>query len=98
MGKAELSAFLGCELDILDRLSLCRRPDEGSQNFRKDVEIVSARFGIDPRSLAHVLREVSSIDAMQNLDSDQSDGFLMAARDRKAKGRRPKKQGGEISD
>lgn len=86
-----LAQQLGCDIDTVDRLRLCRRPDEASDTFRTDVQAIAERFGISAVTLAQVLRESSSLRTMRSADDSPSSAVLMAARDRRRS--KPKRDG-----
>lgn len=92
MDEASLTQHLGCDLQTLDRLRLCRRPGEQSATFRTDVQAIAQRFGISAITLAQMLREIASLQAIRSADEAKSPSVLMAARDRKAP--KPRKGGG----
>jgi hypothetical protein len=79
-----LLAELGCSPEVLQWLSLCRRPE--GERFAEHVLTIAKRFGVDPRRLATVIRHVEVMDAL----APQQDGggaarrgsLLLAARDR----------------
>lgn len=81
--REELAAELGCSLDVLDWLSLCRRPDE--ERFAEQVGLIAERFGVEPSRLAMVLRRVEVLDALpsvgEEMDPALEESFLLAARD-----------------
>lgn len=54
--RAELATLLGCSLDSLDWLSLCRRP--AANRIGDDASRLSERFSIDPSKLALVVRRI----------------------------------------
>lgn len=79
----ELATDLGCSLEVLDWLSLCRRPEE--ERFAEHLSIIEKRFAVEPYRLAAVLRRVDVLDV---LPASQEGGaaageeaFLLAARD-----------------
>src|SRR5688572_8918031 len=51
-----LAARLGCRVEGLTRLRLCRSPRPDPAEFRADVAAVAERFGIDPATLAAAVR------------------------------------------
>jgi hypothetical protein len=65
LDAARLAAWLGCGQDALLRLSLCRLP--GDRIERSPDELLKiARFApCNPDSLAHLLREVSTLGALE---------------------------------
>jgi hypothetical protein len=75
-----LANFLGCKKDILIPLYLCRRPRGESQSFRKDIEMISERFGLNLESLVDILRRADALQSLRGLT--EYSGFLMAARDK----------------
>lgn len=78
----ELAADLGCSLEVLDWLSLCRRPNE--DRFAEHLDMIEKRFSVEPYRLADVLRTVEVLDVLpaeqQGEDVDEG-AFLLAARD-----------------
>jgi hypothetical protein len=89
-----LAQYLGCPVDTLTLLRLCRRPDVEAQHLQQDVSRISERFGVDPIALMRLLREVATVEAMRDPhEGARSAGFLMAARDKRRKRRRGDKDG-----
>lgn len=86
LDDADLAAHLGCSLEDLPRLALCRRPDPDPTVFRKEVEQIAAYASVTAERLAQLLREVESLEALQAAErggaAASERGFLMAARDR----------------
>lgn len=82
LDDASLARELGCDLDSLDRLRLCRRPSVESAGFRTDVQAIADRFSVDALALAQLLRELSSVEVMRGAETGQGSAILMAARDR----------------
>lgn len=72
-----LAAELGCSLEVLHWLSLCRRPD--AERFSEDVLAIARRFEVDAHRLVEVIRRVEVMDAFA---SPSEDSLLLAARDR----------------
>jgi hypothetical protein len=79
----ELATQLGCSLETLAWLSLCRRPDE--ERFAEDLSVIAERFNVDPNGLAEIIRHVESLGALEEWreDGDTAGAVLqMAAHDR----------------
>jgi hypothetical protein len=51
-----LAARLGCRVEDLARLRLCRAPRSDPAEFREDVTRLAAAFGIDPPVLGDAIR------------------------------------------
>lgn len=79
----ELAAMLGCSQEVLDGLSLCRRPEQ--DRFAEHLRMIGKRFAVDPRRLAAVLRRVEVLDALPTNGEGgtvvRDDAYLLAARD-----------------
>jgi hypothetical protein len=79
----EFAAMLGCSLDVLDELYLCRRPDP--ERFAEHVRMIAQRFAVDARRLAAVLRRIEVLDVLPTDGAGRTpvrdDSYLMAARD-----------------
>lgn len=78
----ELAEDLGCPLEMLDWLSLCRRPDE--EHFAEHLERIEKRFAVEPYRLAAVIRRVEVLDVLPASQEEGDVGeefFLLAARD-----------------
>lgn len=86
IGTKPLADFLGCSPRNLPMLSLCRRPDPASSNFRPDVEKIATYVGANPRALVRLIREVEAHEALVKAEhpteTTVDSGMLMAARDR----------------
>jgi hypothetical protein len=76
--------LLGCDLNDLPRLALCRRPAADSQTFAADIVHLAGRFQLDGDQLAAVIRQIDALQALQeHLGATQAaSGLLRAARDR----------------
>ena len=79
--------LLGCHINDLPRLALCRRPATEQKAFRQDIEHLAQRFHLHGDQLAIVIRQIDSLRALrQQLTStdnaQQMPGILRAARDR----------------
>lgn len=81
MDDTALAARLGCPVEALSPLRLCRRPHAEPPRFRDDVARIAARFGLDADCLSEVLRRADALDAMRRGDAPAR-GTLLAARDR----------------
>lgn len=79
LSDSDLAQALGCSLDVLDLLGLCRTPSRDAR-FRADLEAIGTRFQIDAVRLAVLLRVLDALRAFEPLA--QADGWLAAARDR----------------
>lgn len=78
----ELAEDLGCSLETLEWLSLCRRPSE--ERFAEHLELIEKRFAVEPHRLAAVVRHVEVLDvlpASQEQEEEGEQSFLLAARD-----------------
>lgn len=77
-----LAAKLGCRMDDLAAIRLCRAPRPDPGEFRSDIEAVAARFGIEPPKLAAAVRLGQSLAHLRETKlSDGAPGVLLAARD-----------------
>lgn len=80
---AALAAAVGCPLDQLTRLRLCRTPRETPADFRADVHRIAEVFELDPARLAAVIRRVNVLVRLEAADAGSEPApTLMAARDR----------------
>ena len=77
-----LAARLGCDLTQLPSLLLCRRPTGEGLVFRKDVEAIAHRFGMEAARLARLIRAADAVVALQRTVAEPSGQLLAAARDR----------------
>jgi hypothetical protein len=79
-----LAAELGCTVDVLHWLSLCRRPE--GEAFSEHVFTIAERFKVDPLRLVTVLRRVEVMDALsmrsESGEASDEESLLLAARDR----------------
>ena len=78
-----LAGRLGCSVEILTHLRLCRMPRAQAPLFWQDVETIAQRFSLNAEVVAEVARRGHSLLRMRNPGGDQTDkkGFLLAARD-----------------
>jgi hypothetical protein len=73
--EAELAVWLGCPLDQMSRLGLCRRPVGTDTAFRRDVEAIAQFAGVDSGRLAQVLRTADSIVALRDAPAGSGAGL-----------------------
>ncbi len=80
----DLAKALGCTLEVLHWLSLCRRPT--GETFTEQVFVLAKRFEVDPLRLSEVLRRVEVMDALSARsdggEATDEDTLQLAARDR----------------
>jgi hypothetical protein len=81
-----LAMFLGCHVDDLPRLALCRRPAQEQQAFVHDIDHLAQRFHLHADQLAAIVRQVDTLTIWQQQmpfhQQTTSPGMLSAARDR----------------
>ncbi len=93
LSDRELATWLECSPEALDRLALCRLPDDQADRFGQDVRRIADFVTCNPSRLLELLREVASLRSLRGASEDMGRGLLMAARDRKpAKGTRNDKR------
>lgn len=80
----QLAVELGCSLEVLQWLSLCRRPE--GKKFTEQVDAIVKRFALDPLRLIAVIRHVEVMDALTARSEGgvaaEGGSRLLAARDR----------------
>jgi hypothetical protein len=76
-----LAATLGCPVEDLVMLRLCRAPRADAREFWEDLTHIAGHFGIEPGRLAGVVKRGRVVRRFQAA-GDAAGGFLMAARDR----------------
>jgi hypothetical protein len=84
MSDDALANYLGCGLDSLTHLRLCRNPDPGPPHFWRDIEKIASRFHVDPDTLAEIVRLGQALFHSHHSSGEgvaKSAGYLMAARD-----------------
>jgi hypothetical protein len=82
MDDQQLAKQLGCTVDTLAPVRLCRRPRAEPPLFRQDVEMIAARFGLHADVLAAAVRRADAITALRR-EAEGGQGALIAARDRR---------------
>jgi hypothetical protein len=80
MAREEVAAFLGCGVETLQWLALCRKPDADA--FAEDVWRIAERFAVDASKLAQLIRKTEAISALRQTKAPEEDALLLAARDR----------------
>lgn len=85
LDDAALAEQLGCPVGTLTNLRLCRNPKPEPPHFWQEVETIAKRFGLNPDTLANVVRIGQSFLTLQSSataeHTQDSAGFLLAARD-----------------
>lgn len=81
LDDAGLAAALGCAVDDLARVRLCRAPRPAPDAFRADLAAVATRFGIGTAVLTRVVRLGQSLAELRGAPTATEPGFLLAARD-----------------
>jgi hypothetical protein len=76
-----LAARLGCAVETLSHLRLCRTPRAQAPLFWQDVERIAQRFSVSADVLAEIARRGQSLAQLRNTEQAQGSGFLLAARD-----------------
>jgi hypothetical protein len=78
----DLAAELGCSLETLDWLALCRRPEE--DRFAEHLRLITDRFNLAPLPLVRLIRRVESLEAFSKSEGQEasSGSTSLAARDR----------------
>lgn len=80
--EAALAAELGCTLETLQWMSLCRRPL--SEALSGQASAIAERFSVELLALVQVLRRVEVLDALsERRGTDGGTTLRMAARDDK---------------
>ena len=82
--EAALAARLRCPVETLTHVRLCRNPFPDAPRFWQDVQKIAARFDLDAKALAEIVRYGQSLLRVQGrgaAGTTNPSGFLMAARD-----------------
>ena len=80
LDDAGLSRFLGCPMEMLPMVRLCRMPVGEMPGFQQDVERITLRFGLNADALAEAVRRGQVLQRLR-LGSAAAPGTLLAARD-----------------
>ncbi len=78
LDDSALANSLGCRVEDLLVLRLCRAPRTDGPGFREDIDCICERLRIDPDRLCSVVKRGRVIARLQEAES----AGLMAARDR----------------
>jgi hypothetical protein len=82
LDDAGLAARLGCRVEDLTRLRLCRAPRPEPAEFKADVTAVAQAFGIDPAKLAEAVRHGEGLVRLrESARAAGEPGHILAARD-----------------
>lgn len=81
LGDQSLAEVLGCDVEALNLLRICRRPRTDDVGFRQDLQRISNHFDVQIGILAEAIRRAEALSALRQGTSNQR-GLMMAARDR----------------
>lgn len=83
LDDAALAARLGCPVETLTHLRLCRMPRKEAPLFWQDVERIATRFSVNAEALAEVVRQGQGLMNLRGVGHgrEREPGFLLAARD-----------------
>jgi hypothetical protein len=77
----ELSRFLGCEMDALAILALCRRPNMEGERFQDDLQRIADFTKCNADQLVQLVREATCLQTLRKRGDAGDTSFLAAARD-----------------
>lgn len=84
----DIADYLQCPQDNLQRLSLCRLPDDKEDRFVEDIKRIAGYANCNADKLVSLIRQVNSLRSLRGQSTKKEvSSLLMAARDR-----RPEKQ------
>jgi hypothetical protein len=82
LDDASLAARLGCPVETLTHLRLCRMPQAEPPHFWQEIEKIAKRFSVNADALAEITRRGQSLFHLRKAAGQQeASGFLLAARD-----------------
>lgn len=82
LDDAALAARLGCPMENLPLLRLCRMPRAEPPGFGQDVDRIAERFAVEAEVLAQVVRRGQNLLSLRASETPASDaGYLLAARE-----------------
>lgn len=79
----QLGEWLRCPHTSLDRLALCRLPDDEEPRFQEGIRKIAGFVPCDADRLVTLLREVAALRSLRDTREALPASLLMAARDRK---------------
>ena len=93
----DLCLLLRCDLDSVNHLRLCGRPDADPMAFSIDIKRLADKFDLDAGALASMVREVDAVEIFGSLNTSgkagrkmnpfsSMSGMLQAARDQEKQG------------
>lgn len=81
---SDLAAELGCNLETLHWLYLCKAPSQA--RFAEDIGLIAERLGLEISGLVAIVRRAEALVALARPGHDVAEtGLLLAARDRENK-------------
>jgi hypothetical protein len=80
LDDSQLATWLGCSMQTLLPLRLCRAPVAESSRFLKDIERIAATYDVDEGALADAVRHGQAIWQLRQGQAGGA-GTLRAARD-----------------
>jgi hypothetical protein len=89
MKDGPLAGVLECTPEALQRVALCRWPDDQGARFQEHVRQIASFASCNADRLVQILREVGALVSLGQGESGQAtSGLLLAARDRRETRRR----------
>jgi hypothetical protein len=86
LDDAALASALGCRVEVLTGLRLCRAPRGEGEGFRADVARIAGHFSLDEARLVGVVRRGQVLQALATAQAGTR-GVLLAARDGEGPGK-----------
>jgi hypothetical protein len=81
LDESGLATVLGCSVELLTLVAICRRPHPEPGRFQRDIDLIAARFDVRAGALAEIVRRAEVIAAMRRGIPTER-GLLIAARER----------------
>ncbi len=83
LDNAALAERLGCSVETLTHLRLCRMPRAQAPLFWQDIEKIAERFSVNAEALAEGVRRGQALINLRHIEVGQTQepGLLLAARD-----------------
>lgn len=98
LGKEDLTEFLACTPEALDRLVLCRQPDDEDPEFQAHVRRIAAFGPCNEDRLVQLMRDVAAFSSLQSEAGTETGSMLMAARDKKEASDNAEEEGPEYPE